>query len=117
MMNPGSRSLAKVTKISKVVITSAGRARRVRRTVSELIIFAERNQSLASEATHAFGAFGGVFAGVGLVFDVYTFITTSIDLANGSVSAAGAALRKNADLLEKQQIEITDLIKKLQEKD
>ena len=30
--------------------------------------------------------------------------------------AHGAALRKNADLLEKQQIEI-DLIKKLQEKD
>ena len=39
----------------------------------------------------------------------------STALAIGSVSAAGAALREKADLLEKQQKEIIYLIKKLQE--
>ena len=109
MMNPGVRSLAKeMAKIPKADWVAKFGSKG--RSFSAAKGLAKQTPSLAGKGARAFG---GVLAGVGLVLDVYTIVTTSIDLAKGSVSEAGTALREKAGLLEKERNEITDLIEEL----
>ena len=100
-MKPGVRSLAKqLANISKADWVAKFGTKVPGSTFSAAKGIAEQTPALASKGARVFG---GVLAGVGLVFDVYSIVTTSIDLANGSVSAAGKSLREKADQLKEDQ--------------
>ena len=111
MMNPGVRSLAKqMAKVPRAEWAAKFGSRASGKTWSAAKSLAKQTPSLAGKGARVFGS---VLAGVGVIFDVYTLITTSIDLANGSVSAAGTALREKANLLQSEKQEITALIEEL----
>ena len=111
-MNPGVRSLAKeMAKVPKADWVAKFGSKASGKSFSAAKSLAKQTPSLASKGARAFGK---VLAGVGLVFDVYTLITTSIDLANGSVTAAGESLREKAGLLKEERKEIANLIEELE---
>ena len=111
MANPGVRILAKqMVKVPKAQWAAQFGTRASGKTWSAAKSIAKQCPSLAGKGARVFGS---AMAGVAIVFDVYTLITTSIDLANGSVSAAGTALREKATLLQSEKEKIADLIKEL----
>lgn len=111
MANPGVRNLAKqMVKVPKAQWAAQFGTRASGKTWSAAKSIAKQCPSLAGKGACVFG---DAMAGVGIVFDVYTLITTSIDLANGSVSAAGKALREKANLLQSEKAQIAHLIKEL----
>ena len=111
LMNPGVRSLAKqMARIPKAEWVAKFGSKATGRSFSAAKGLAKQTPALASKGARVFG---GVLAGVGLVFDVYSIVTTSIDLAKGSVSAAGKALREKADQLKEEAKQIADLIEEL----
>ena len=111
MMNPGVRSLAKqLAKIPKADWVAKFGTKASGRTFSAAKGLAKQTPKLASNGARVFGA---TLAGIGLVLDIYSIVTTSIDLANGSVSAAGKALRDKASQLKEEQEQIVNLIEEL----
>ena len=110
MANHGVRILAKqMVKVPKAQWAAQFGTRASGKTWSAAMFIAKQCPSLAGKGAWVFDA----IAGVGIVFDVYTLYTTSIDLANGSESAAGKALREKAKLLQSEKTQIADLIKEL----
>ena len=109
-----AKFFAKLTKIDKVVwVAKCGsKLGKALPSLKSVNIVKQFPSIIGKGAARVFGK---ALTFVGFVLDVYSLVTTSIDIANGSVTETGTTLRGKVEQLQKEKTEIAKLIEKLKE--
>ena len=109
-----AKFVAKLTKVHKVVwVAKCGsKLGKALPSLKSLNLVKQFPSIMGKGAARVFGK---ALTAVGFVLDVYSLITTSIDLAKGSVTETGTTLRGKVEELQKEKTEVAKLIEKLKE--